>query len=101
MLYGFLIESGITAEKPTIKKPYKPVPLYMCPMGWEKVQSLEKGGFVCMPKKPAPVKCPEGTQWVDNSRTKCQGCGTGELFDPGLDCYGCVVGCFPVIPPPR
>lgn len=38
-----------------------------CPSGWNKVATLANGGFKCQPKKPAPLNCPPGTYYYQQT----------------------------------
>ena len=57
-------------EKPTTKEPFKPVAVYTCPKGWHK-QFKQGWKIYCVPDKPKPMDCPEGTVYNESE------CGVG------------------------
>jgi hypothetical protein len=68
---------ALAAEKVSVKTGTVPqastVPIVKpCPTAWHlKSGTPGKGRYTCVPDKPAPIQCPAGTKYFDNSEAGC------------------------------
>jgi hypothetical protein len=77
-------QQKVTIQKSQQKPPTTvPPSMLKCPNGWHKKPGSTYPHIVCVPDKPTPIQCPEGTEYY-------------ECLTPGKCCE---VGCR--VPPPR
>lgn len=49
-----------------------PTTVQPCPIGWHvKSGTPGQSRYTCVPDKPAPIKCPAGYKYFDNSEAGC------------------------------
>lgn len=70
---------------------------FNCPSGWHRKPGTAQ--YVCVPNKPAPIKCPEvpGKVYKYYEALTCTGTEGGGTFR--ATCGGCELGCADVTPP--
>jgi hypothetical protein len=71
------VSVALAAEKVAVKtgaaQPVVTAPIAKpCPTGWHlKSGTPGKGRYTCVPDKPAPIQCPPGTYYIDNTEAGC------------------------------
>jgi len=87
IVISFLLIGTAIALAVDVEKTIKTVPMaFVCPVGWEKAPNQQ---YTCVPKKPAPLNCPAGYQYIDNIKCSLQ-LISGTLTQ---GCQGCSIGC--------